>query len=144
MKGFPMRFLVYWGILADKATNKDIKKIVHKEAFISKDWHEMLPSALHKYHTLSAYINRGNPPPSLNERHGYRTSVRTSTGATPLPSLSIQHEGHVPPQRSRSYQWRVFLNSYIERMKQAFKKKIRPCEFQADLMLKRTLSYPIF
>jgi len=46
---------------AVKAANKDIKKIVQKMVVTYKDWHEMLPFAL----------------------HGYRTSVRTSIGATP-------------------------------------------------------------
>jgi len=47
---------------AVEATNKNIKKIVQKMTVSYKDWHEMLHFAL----------------------HGYRTSVRTSTGATPL------------------------------------------------------------
>ena len=47
---------------AVEATNKNIKKIVQKMVRTYKDWHEMLPFAL----------------------HGYRTSVRTSTGATPF------------------------------------------------------------
>ncbi|XP_019414554.1 PREDICTED: uncharacterized protein LOC109326310 [Lupinus angustifolius] len=46
---------------AVEAANKNIKKIVQKMVVTNKDWHEMLPFAL----------------------HGYRTSVRTSTGATP-------------------------------------------------------------
>ena len=47
---------------AVEATNKNIKKIIQKMVVTYKDWHEMLPFAL----------------------HGYRTSVRTSTGATPF------------------------------------------------------------
>ena len=42
--------------------NKNINKIVQKMIVSYKDWHEMLPFAL----------------------HGYRTLVRTSTGATPF------------------------------------------------------------
>ena len=45
---------------AVEASNKNIKKIIQKMVVTYKDWHEMLPFAL----------------------HGYRTSVRTSTGAT--------------------------------------------------------------
>jgi len=45
---------------AVEASNKNIKKIVQKMTASYKDWHEMLPFAL----------------------HGYQTSVRTSTGAT--------------------------------------------------------------
>ena len=44
------------------AANKNIKKIMQKMVVMYKDWHEMLPVAL----------------------HGYRTSVCTSTGATPF------------------------------------------------------------
>ena len=47
---------------AVEAANKNIKKIIQKMGVNYKDWHEMLPFAL----------------------HGYRTSVRTSTGATPF------------------------------------------------------------
>ena len=45
-----------------EATNKNIKKIIQNMVATYKDWHEMLSFAL----------------------HGYRTSVRTSTGATPF------------------------------------------------------------
>ena len=47
---------------AVEADNKNIKKIIQNMVVTYKDWHEMLPFAL----------------------HGYRTSVRTSTGATPF------------------------------------------------------------
>ena len=42
-------------------TNKNIKKIIQKMTVTYKDWHEILPFSL----------------------HGYRTTARTSTGATP-------------------------------------------------------------
>ena len=45
-----------------EAANKNIKKIIQKMTVTYKDWHEMLPFSL----------------------HGYRTSIRTSTGATPF------------------------------------------------------------
>jgi len=44
-----------------EAANKNIKKIIQKMTLPYKDWHEMFPFSL----------------------HGYRTSVRTSTRATP-------------------------------------------------------------
>ena len=47
---------------AVEAANKNIKRIIQKMVVTYKDWHEMLPFAL----------------------HGYRTSVRTSTRATPF------------------------------------------------------------
>ena len=43
-----------------EAANKNIKKIIQKMVVTYKDWHEMLPFAL----------------------HGYQTYVCTSTGAT--------------------------------------------------------------
>ncbi|MCI75474.1 gypsy retrotransposon integrase-like protein, partial [Trifolium medium] len=47
---------------AVEAVNKNIKKIIQKMVKTYKDWQEMLPYAL----------------------HDYRTTVRTSTGATPF------------------------------------------------------------
>ena len=47
---------------AIEAANKNLKKIIQKMVVTYKDWHEMLPFAL----------------------HGYHTSVFTSTGATPF------------------------------------------------------------
>ena len=44
MKKFSMKFLAYWGILALKIENNNIKKNVQKRAFTYKDWHKMLPS----------------------------------------------------------------------------------------------------
>jgi len=55
------------------AANKNIKKIIQKMVVTYKDWHEMLSFAL----------------------HGYRTSVRTSTGATPF-SLVYGMEAVLP------------------------------------------------
>ena len=54
-------------------TNKNIKKIIQKMVVTYIDWHEMLPFAL----------------------YGYRTSVRTSTGATPF-SLVYGMEAVLP------------------------------------------------
>ena len=56
-----------------EAANKNIKKIMLKMVITYKDWHEMLPFAL----------------------HGYRTSMRTSTGATPF-SLVYGMEAVLP------------------------------------------------
>lgn len=56
-----------------EAANKNIKKIVQKMVKTYKDWHEMLPFAL----------------------HGYHTTVRTSIGAT-LFSLVYGMESLLP------------------------------------------------
>ncbi|PNX95908.1 hypothetical protein L195_g019106 [Trifolium pratense] len=58
---------------AVEAANKNIKKIIQKMVKTYKDWHEMLPFAL----------------------HGYRTTIRTSTGATPF-SLVYGMEAVLP------------------------------------------------
>jgi len=58
---------------AVEAADKNIKKIIQKMVVTYKDWHEMLPFAL----------------------HGYRTSVQTSTGATPF-SLVYGMEAVLP------------------------------------------------
>ena len=67
---------------AVEAANKNIKKIVQKMTVSYKDWHEMFPFTL----------------------HGYRTSVRTSTGATPYSLVYgmeavLPFEVEVPSQR---------------------------------------------
>ena len=58
---------------AVEAANKNIKKIIQKMVVTYKDWHEMLPFAL----------------------HGYRMAVRTSTGTTPF-SLVYGMEAVLP------------------------------------------------
>ncbi|XP_058763854.1 uncharacterized protein LOC131637289 [Vicia villosa] len=132
---------------AVEAANKNIKKIVQKMVKTYKDWHEMLPFAL----------------------HGYRTTMRTSTGATPyslvygmeavlpieveIPSLRVLAE--VELEEAEWVQTRLDQLNLIEekrltalchgqlyqkRMKKAFDKKVRPRTFQeGDLVLKKIL-----
>ncbi|KAI5418706.1 hypothetical protein KIW84_043074 [Lathyrus oleraceus] len=132
---------------AVEAANKNIKKIVQKMVVTYKDWHEMLPFAL----------------------HGYRTSVRTSTGATPY-SLVYGMEAVLPVEveipslrvlldvKLDEAEWiRTRFNElslieerrlaavchgqlYQRRMKRAFDQKVHPRTFQTgDLVLKRIL-----
>ena len=61
---------------AVEAANKNIKEIVQKMTVTYKDWHEMLPFAL----------------------HGYRTSAQTSIGGNTL--LSGVWHGGGPTHRS--------------------------------------------
>jgi hypothetical protein len=130
-----------------EAANKNIKKIVQKMVVTYKDWHEMLPFAL----------------------HGYRTSVCTSTGATPfslvygmeavlpveveIPSLRVMMD--VKLDEAEWVQARFDELNLIEekrlaavchgqlyqrRMKKAFDQKVRPRSYQiGDLVLKRIL-----
>ena len=132
---------------AVEAANKNIKKIVQKMVVTYRDWHEMLPFAL----------------------HGYRTSVRTSTGATPfslvygmeavlpieveIPSLRVLMEAKLEEAewvQARFDQINLIEGKrltalchgqlYQRRMKRAHEKKVRPREFQeGDLVLKKIL-----
>ncbi|GAU40248.1 hypothetical protein TSUD_219590 [Trifolium subterraneum] len=134
---------------AVEATNKNIKKIVQKMVVTYKDWHEMLPFAL----------------------HGYRTSVRTSTGATPfslvygmeavlpveveIPSMRVLMETELAEAEwcQNKYDQLNLIEEkrmaalchgqlYQRRMKQAFDRKVRPHEFrEGDLVLKKILSF---
>ena len=114
-----------------EAANKNIKKIIQKMVVTYKDWHEMLPFAL----------------------HGYRTSVRTSTGATPfslvygmeavlpieveIPSMRVLMEAELSEAewcQSRYDQLNLIEEKrmtalchgqlYQQRMKKAFDKKV--------------------
>ena len=137
----------YWPKMngAVEAANKNIKKIIQKMTMTYKDWHEMLPFAL----------------------HGYRTSVRTSTGATPfslvygteavlpfeveIPSLRVLMEAELEEAewvQTRFDQLNLIEGKrlaalshgrmYQRRMKNAFDKKVRPREFnEGDLVLKK-------
>jgi len=99
-----------------------------------KDWHEMLPFAL----------------------HGYRTSIRTSTGATPfslvkIPFLRILVElglEEVEWAQARFDQLNLIEGKrlaaishgrlYQSRMKSTFDKRVCPREFsEGDLVLKK-------
>ncbi|GLT27543.1 hypothetical protein SLA2020_025300 [Shorea laevis] len=132
---------------AVEAANKNIKKILSKMTVTYKDWHEMLPFAL----------------------HAYRTSVRTSTGATPyslvygmeavlpveieIPSLRVLAEAEL--EESELIQKHLdYLNlldekrlvalchgqCYQQRMAAAYNKKVRPRRFQeGDVVLKKVL-----
>ncbi|XP_019429619.1 PREDICTED: uncharacterized protein LOC109337164 [Lupinus angustifolius] len=88
---------------AVEAANKNIKKIVQKMVVTYKDWHEMLPFAL----------------------HGYRTSVRTSTGVTPY-SLVYGMEAVLPPEKGFGRRRQL----YQKRMMKAYAKKVRPRQFR--------------
>ena len=134
---------------AVEAANKNIKKILQKMVVTYKDWHEMLPFAL----------------------HGYRTTVRTSTGATPfslvygmeavlpieveIPSMRILMETKLDKAewcQSRYDQLNLIEEKrmtalchgqlYQKRMKQAFDKKVKPRVFkEGDLVLKKMILF---
>ncbi|KAK5842268.1 hypothetical protein PVK06_004604 [Gossypium arboreum] len=132
---------------AVEAANKNIKKIVGKMTETYRDWHEKLPFAL----------------------FAYRTSVRTSTRATPfslvygmeamlpieveIPSLRILSKIKLDEAKwiqSRYDQLnlieekrlRAILHGqmYQKRMMRAYDKKVHPRKFQeGDLVLKKII-----
>lgn len=132
---------------AVEAANKNIQKIVQKMVQTYKDWHEMLPFAL----------------------HGYRTSVCTSTGETPfslvygmdvvlpieveIPSLRILMD--VKLDEAEWVQTRLdqlnlidkkglasicHRQLYQRRLKRAFDRKVRPRNLEVgDLVIRKIL-----
>ncbi|XP_027767960.1 uncharacterized protein K02A2.6-like [Solanum pennellii] len=134
---------------AIEAANKNIKKILRKMVQSSRQWHEKLPFAL----------------------LGYRTTVRTSVGATPY-SLVYGTEAVIPAQikisslrivveaeidddewiKTRLEQLSLIdekrLTSvchgqlYQKRMSRAYNKKVRPRHFEeGQLVLRRILPH---
>jgi transposase InsO family protein len=132
---------------AVEAANKNIKKIVEKMTVTYKDWHDKLPWAL----------------------MAYRTSIRTSTGATPfslvygteavlpveveIPSARILAEAGINESewaRCRYEQLNLIDEKrltalchgqlYQQRTARTFNKKVRPRELQeGDLVLRKIL-----
>ena len=132
---------------AVEAANKNLKKIIQKMTVTYKDWHEMLPFAL----------------------HGYRTTVRTSTGATPfslvygmeavlpieveIPSLRVLMEAQLKDAewiQARYDQLNLIEGKrltalchgqlYQRRLMRAYAKKVHPRQFkEGDLVLRMML-----
>uniref|UniRef100_A0A2N9FEE8 Uncharacterized protein n=1 Tax=Fagus sylvatica TaxID=28930 RepID=A0A2N9FEE8_FAGSY len=111
---------------AVEAANKNVKKILSKMTETYKDWHEHLPYAL----------------------CAYRTSVRTSVGATPYSLVYgmeavLPVEVEIPSLRILSQtqleeaEWAP-SPLYQRRIERAYNKKARPRTFQpGDLVLKK-------
>ncbi|KAL9343502.1 hypothetical protein Peur_063933 [Populus x canadensis] len=75
---------------AVEIANKNVKKIIQKMIFTSKDWHEMLPLALHAYCIV----------------------VRTSIGATPY--MLVYGMEAVMPLKVEIPSLRVLIDSELE------------------------------
>uniref|UniRef100_A0A2N9HJZ6 Uncharacterized protein n=1 Tax=Fagus sylvatica TaxID=28930 RepID=A0A2N9HJZ6_FAGSY len=111
---------------AVEAANKNVKKILSKMTETYKDWHEHLPYAL----------------------CAYRTSVRTSVGATPY-SLVVWDGSSTTSRSGDPFFENPVTNSarrsrmgpsplYQRRIERAYNKKARPRTFQpGDLVLKK-------
>ncbi|RDX93257.1 hypothetical protein CR513_24509, partial [Mucuna pruriens] len=125
---------------AVEAANKNIKKIIQKMVVTYEDWHDILPYVL----------------------HGYRTSIRTSIGATPyslvygievvllveveIPFLRVLVEAKLDES-----EWLNLIEEkcltvvcheqlYQRRIKNTFDRRVRPRVFnEGDLVLKKRL-----
>jgi len=132
---------------AVEAANKNIKKILSKTTENYRDWHDMLPYAL----------------------MAYRTSIRTSTGATPfslmygmeavlpveveVPSLRVLSQStldEIEWMQQRHEQLNMIDEKrlqamchgqcYQRRVAKAFNRKVRPRHFEVnDLVLRKVL-----
>ncbi|KAM3395988.1 hypothetical protein P3S68_004994 [Capsicum galapagoense] len=116
-----------------EAANKNIKKILQKMVQGSRQWHENLPFAL-----LS-----------------YRTTIRTSIGATPY-LLVYGTEAVIPAEWFKTQLEQLSLidekrlasvchgQLYQKRMARAYNKKVRPRHFEVgQLVLKRILPHQV-
>uniref|UniRef100_A0A2N9FLB3 Integrase catalytic domain-containing protein n=1 Tax=Fagus sylvatica TaxID=28930 RepID=A0A2N9FLB3_FAGSY len=101
---------------AVEAANKNVKKILSKMTETYKDWHEHLPYAL----------------------CAYRTSVRTSVGATPYSlvyGMEAMRKNFIDEKRLAAL---CHGQLYQRRIERAYNKKARPRTFQpGDLVLKK-------
>uniref|UniRef100_A0A2N9J5K6 Integrase catalytic domain-containing protein n=1 Tax=Fagus sylvatica TaxID=28930 RepID=A0A2N9J5K6_FAGSY len=112
---------------AVEAANKNVKKILSKMTETYKDWHEHLPYAL----------------------CAYRTSVRTSVGATPYSLVYGMEALEEAEWAQARYEQLNFIDEkrlaalchgqlYQRRIERAYNKKARPRTFQpGDLVLKK-------
>ncbi|XP_070036517.1 uncharacterized protein [Nicotiana tomentosiformis] len=106
-----------------EAANKNIKKILRKIVQSSRQWHEKLPFAL----------------------LGYRTTVRTSVGATPY--LLVYGTEAVIPAEVEIPSLQIIAKAEIDddewkRMERSYNKKVRPRKFEVgQLVLKRILPH---
>ena len=134
---------------AVESTNKNIVKILKKMAETHKDWHDKLPYAL----------------------WAYRTSIRTSTGATPyslvygmeavlpveveIPSLRILREAELEEAEwvedhciqlnlidEHRLQAIHHAQCYQKRSARAYLKKVRPRSFNPGDMVLRAIHLP--
>jgi hypothetical protein len=136
---------------AVEAANKNIETIIKKSAESARDWHEQLPLAL----------------------WGYRTSIRTSTGATPfslvygmeavlpieleVPSLRIVTECGLPESEwlsGRFVELMLFderrlralyhVQGYQRRIARAFNKKVKYRNLVEGDMVTKEIRAPVF
>ncbi|KAI5400400.1 hypothetical protein KIW84_065332 [Lathyrus oleraceus] len=132
-----------------EAANKNIKKIIQKIVITYKDWHEMLPFALHGYHTF-VHTSIGATPFSLV--YGMEEMLPVEVK---VPSLCVLMEAKLTEAewcQTRFDQLNLIEEKrltamchgqlYQQRMKKAFDKKVKPRVFrEGDLVLKKILSF---
>ena len=125
---------------AVEAANKNIKKIVQKMTVTYKDWHKMLPFALHRYRT-SAQTSIGETPYSLV--YGMEAFLPIEVQ---IPSLWIMKDAGLNEDdwiQTRLDQLNLIDkkrltaichgHTYQKRMIKAFNKKVRRQEYQVEI-----------
>ncbi|RDX76409.1 hypothetical protein CR513_43593, partial [Mucuna pruriens] len=132
---------------AVEVTNKNIKKIIQKMVMTYKDWHEMLPYALHEYRT-TIYTSTRSTPYSLVYNMEAIIPIEVE-----IPSLRVLAEADLKEAEWAQvrYDQLNFIEErrlatlyhkqlYQQRVKRTFDKKVHPCEFhEGDLVLKKIL-----
>jgi hypothetical protein len=136
---------------AVEAANKTIKSILERTTQSARNWHEQLPLAL----------------------WGYRTSIRTPTGATPyslvygmeavlpieleVPSLRVMAEQGISEAEwisgrfeelmlfdERRLRALYHIQGYQRRIARAFNKKVKPRDLQEGDMVVKEIRAPVF
>ncbi|RDX93694.1 Pro-Pol polyprotein, partial [Mucuna pruriens] len=134
---------------AVKAANKNIKKIVQKMVVTYRDWHDMLPYALHEYQTLVQTSTRATPYSLV---YGMEALLPIEVE---IPSLRVLAEAKIDGLewvQSRLDQLNLIDEKrltaichghlYQRRIKSTFDRRIRSRVFQeGDLVLKKRLPH---
>ncbi|RDY05208.1 Gypsy retrotransposon integrase-like protein 1, partial [Mucuna pruriens] len=123
---------------AIEVANKNIKRIVQKMVVTYKDWHDLLPYALHGYRTSICMSTRETPYLLVYGTEAVLPieveilSLRILTEADWLDQLNLIEEKRLTTICHRQL--------YQRRIKNAFDKKVRPRIFkEGDLVLKKRL-----
>lgn len=129
---------------AVEAANKNIKRILAKMTKNYKEWHEMLPFALHVYRTL-VRVSTGMTPYSLVygmeavlpielDVPSARILTESEINEDELIRKRIDHLNLIDEKRVAAL---CHGQAYQRRMATAFNKKVRPRQFRAgELVLK--------
>ena len=114
-----------------------------------KDWHEMLPFALHGYRTFVCTSTRATP---FSQVYGIEVVLPVEVEIPPLRVIMETKLTEAEWVQNRFDQLNLIEEKrmtalchgklYQKRMKEAFDKKVKPCEFrEGDLVLRKIMSF---